>query len=52
MKFDSLPHHPIQYDLVCGRAKLKDLAQSVYFAGMMVGIFIVGFCADRSDKIF
>ncbi len=36
-----------QYDLVCDRSHLKDLAQTFFFGGMMVGIYFWGYCSDK-----
>jgi len=37
----------VQWDLVCDRAYLKDLTQTILIAGVMVGAMI---CATLSDK--
>lgn len=38
---------PPQWDLVCEARTLRDLAQSIYMAGVLLGAFVFGSLADR-----
>ena len=39
-----------EYDLVCSRSQLSNVAQSVYFAGLLVGVFGAGLASDRFGR--
>lgn len=46
----SVPPHvlaPLQWDLVCSSRGLKQLAQSLYMAGVLVGGIVFGGLSDR-----
>ena len=38
------------YDLVCDRAGLKNVAQSVYFLGLVVGVSASGWLSDQIGR--
>ena len=42
-----VPLSPLQWDLVCEARPLRDLAQSIYMAGVLVGAAVFGSLADR-----
>uniref|UniRef100_A0A8D0NTZ2 Major facilitator superfamily (MFS) profile domain-containing protein n=1 Tax=Sus scrofa TaxID=9823 RepID=A0A8D0NTZ2_PIG len=44
----SLP--PLQWDLVCEARTLRDLAQSIYMTGVLVGAAVFGSLADRLGR--
>lgn len=39
-----------QFDLVCDKAEYKNYAQSVFFAGLLLGVFCMGYSADRFGR--
>lgn len=39
-----------QYDLVCDRKHWKNDAQSIFFAGLLVGVFAMGYSSDRFGR--
>ncbi|XP_038079046.1 organic cation transporter protein-like [Patiria miniata] len=43
-QYSSTTNH--QYELVCDKAGLTKYAQSAYFAGMLIGSFLIGLMAD------
>ncbi|XP_022082249.1 organic cation transporter protein-like [Acanthaster planci] len=43
-QYSSTTNH--QYELVCERARLIKYAQSAFFAGMLIGSFLIGLLAD------
>lgn len=45
---DTCPHSMLQWDLVCSRRALRQLAQSLYMVGVLLGAMIFGYLADRS----
>lgn len=36
-----------QWDLVCGYRQLRQMAQSIYMAGVLVGALVLGGLSDR-----
>lgn len=38
---------PVQWDLVCDSNKLKEMAQSVFMAGTLIGGIVLGGLSDR-----
>lgn len=42
-----LSFSPPQWDLVCEARTLRDLAQSIYMAGVLLGAFVFGSLGDR-----
>lgn len=39
---------PPQWDLVCSHRALRQLGQSLYMAGVLIGAMVFGYLADRS----
>lgn len=37
----------MQWDLVCNSKKLKELAQSIFMAGILIGGLVLGALSDR-----
>ena len=38
---------PAQWDLVCNSNKLKEMAQSIFMAGILIGGLVLGDLSDR-----
>lgn len=38
---------PVQWNLVCSSGKLKEMAQSIFMAGILIGGLVLGELSDR-----
>ncbi|KAI3381206.1 hypothetical protein SNEBB_008630 [Seison nebaliae] len=52
----STEHHEssivVRWNLICDRAWIKSLIQTIYFLGVTVGSFVMGFIADKFGRRF
>ena len=42
-----IPFLLLQYELVCDRGNLQDLATSLFFVGVLIGSAVTGFISDK-----